>query len=42
MTKRQYLIKIINLDNTIEQDNYLKVINKYFDWNLAHKNYILK
>ena len=35
--KRQYSSEIINLDEMIPQDHFLRVIDKYFDWNFIYE-----
>ena len=35
--KRQYESEIINLDEMIPQDHFLRVIDKYFDWNFIYE-----
>lgn len=35
--KRQYLSEIINLEEMIPQDHFLRVIEKYFDWNFIYE-----
>lgn len=37
MTKRIYESKIINLDEVIPQDHFLRIIDKYFDWNFIYE-----
>lgn len=36
-TKRKYESEIINLDEMIPQDHFLRVIDKYFDWNFIYE-----
>ena len=35
--KRKYESEIINLDEMIPQDHFLRVIDKYFDWNFIYE-----
>lgn len=35
--KRQYVSEIINLEDMIPQDHFLRVIEKYFDWNFIYE-----
>ena len=35
--KRQYSSEIINLEDMIPQDHFLRVIEKYFDWNFIYE-----
>lgn len=35
--KRQYESEIINLEEIVPQDHYLRVIEKYFDWNFIYE-----
>ena len=37
MTKTIYESKIINLDEVIPQDHFLRIIEKYFDWNFIYE-----
>ena len=34
--KRQYTSEIVNLEEIIPQDHFLRVIEKYFDWNFIY------
>ena len=34
--KRQYSYEIVNLEDMIPQDHFLRVIDKYFDWNFVY------
>ena len=34
--KRQYSCEIINLDSMIPENHFLRVIEKYFDWNFIY------
>ena len=34
--KRQYSCEIVNLEDMIPQDHFLRVIEKYFDWNFVY------
>ena len=36
-SKRKYESEIINLDEMIPQDHFLRVIDKYFDWNFIYE-----
>ena len=43
--KRQYSSEIINLEDMVPQDHFLRVIEEHFDWNFIYEeveNYILK
>lgn len=35
--KRQYASEIVNLEEMIPQDHFLRVIEKYFDWNFIYE-----
>ena len=35
--KRQYECEIVNLEDMIPQDHFLRVIEKYFDWNFIYE-----
>ena len=35
--KRQYLSEIVNLEEMIPQNHFLRVIEKYFDWNFIYE-----
>ena len=35
-TKRQYSSEIINLESMIPENHFLRVIEKYFDWNFIY------
>ena len=35
--KRQYESEIVNLEDMIPQDHFLRVIDKYFDWNFVYE-----
>ena len=42
--KRQYSNKIVNLEGMVPKDQFLRVIEKHFDWNFIYdevENYIL-
>ena len=34
--KRQYSCEIVNLEDMVPQDHFLRVIEKYFDWNFVY------
>ena len=34
--KRQYSSEIINLESMIPENHFLRVIEKYFDWNFIY------
>ena len=34
--KRQYSSEIINLEDMVPQDHFLRIIEKYFDWNFVY------
>ena len=35
--KRQYTSEIVNLEEMIPQDHFLRIIDKYFDWNFIYE-----
>ena len=35
--KRQYSSEIVNLEEMIPQNHFLRVIEKYFDWNFIYE-----
>ena len=35
--KRQYCSEIVNLEDMVPQDHFLRVIEKYFDWNFVYE-----
>ena len=35
--KRQYQTEFVNLEEMIPQDHFLRVIEKYFDWNFIYE-----
>ena len=35
--KRQYSSEIINLENMIPENHFLRIIEKYFDWNFIYE-----
>ena len=35
--KRQYTSEIVNLEEMIPQDHFLRFIDKYFDWNFIYE-----
>ena len=34
--KRQYLSEIVNLEDMVPQDHFLRVIEEHFDWNFIY------
>ncbi|MBS7020433.1 MAG: IS5/IS1182 family transposase, partial [Firmicutes bacterium] len=34
--KRQYVSEIVNLEEMIPQDHFLRVIEQHFDWNFIY------
>ncbi len=34
--RRQYSCEIVNLEDMVPQDHFLRVIDKYFDWNFVY------
>ena len=36
-TKIQYSSEIVNLDEVVPQDHFLRVIEKYFDWDFVYE-----
>ena len=37
-TKKQYSSEIINIENMIPENHFLRVIEKYFDWNFIYED----
>ena len=35
--KRQYSCEIVNLEDMVSKDHFLRVIDKYFDWNFVYE-----
>ena len=36
-SKRQYSSEIVNLEDMVPEDHFLRVIDKYFDWNFVYE-----
>ena len=35
--KRQYQTEMINLEEIVPQNHFLRIIEKYFDWNFVYE-----
>ena len=35
--KRQYSCEIVNLEDMVPKDHFLRVIDEYFDWNFIYE-----
>lgn len=37
LTKRQYTSEIVNLEEMVSENHFLRVIKKYLDWNFIYE-----